>query len=200
MVGEKRIRWQRSGQNLWFLTLWHWLSLSPLPTHWAPIKHKSSTQDLTLRKQTVYASQIRWIKTLERPQPSSLLLSFLAYEWIPCKFHRKAHLANSTKFYKVKKLNIYTIEYYSAINKNKLSHFLIYNHQILLQENLIPFKSYNFNVSTKNYFLTFHFRKSFLEPKILIFELQYCKAHTELTSFKTHRRYTPWNRIFKILN
>lgn len=31
-------------------------------------------------------------------------LSFLAYERIPCKFHRKAHLENSTKFYKIKKL------------------------------------------------------------------------------------------------
>ena len=65
----------------------------------------------------MYASQIRWIKTIQHPQPSSLLY-FLAYEWIPCKFHRKAHLANSTKFYKVKKFNIYTMEYYSAIKKN----------------------------------------------------------------------------------
>lgn len=39
--------------------------------------------------------------------------------------------------------------------------------------------------------ISFKKKKNISQPKIPIFELQYCKAHTELTSFKTHRRYTP---------
>lgn len=46
-------------------------------------------------------------------------------------------------------------------------------------------------LAQKNHSLTFHFKKAFPQPNIPIFELQYCKAHTELTSFKTHRRETP---------
>lgn len=50
----------------------------------------------------------------------------------------------------------------------------------------------------QNYFLTFCFRK--LSAAKAIFELQYCKAHTGLSSFKTHRRCPPWNRILKSLD